>query len=517
MTRVIPRDNPGTENTEHRPVRRHRPAPVPDDVARANLAALTAQARADMALTGHNRDWVPAPADGAHNVLVIGGGQAGLGTAFALSRHRIGAVKVLEAGPPQEAGCWTRYARMHTLRSPKNMKGIELDIPALHTARWFEARYGAEAWAATDLTPREDWNDYLTWYRETTGTDVDFHTCITRVTRPDDDGYFHVTALRDDRPVTYRARRVVFAMGLTGGGGVFLPPLVEALPPQVRAHTQDPVDVAALRGRRVIVLGGGASGFDNASVALEAGAASVEMHVRRADIPRQNSLRWMEFPGMQEHFFDLTDEQKWEFSLVNGGLPQPPTQASVWRAFAHDNFRLLTDTRWAAAGVRDGADGPEVVVTDDHGGTHVGDYVISATGYTVDLGLRPELSEFLPDISLWADRFAPAAGHPLGNCPYLGDGFQFQPKAGASPDAASYLPRLFHLSTGARASHGVAGNQLSGIYAGLTRLANRIATDITRENWPDFFADFRDFEHREIDTVGPHRAGEAWFPTSPRY
>lgn len=156
MTRVIPRDNPGTENTEHRPVRRHRPAPVLDDVARANLAALTAQARADMALTGHNRDWVPAPADGAYNVLVIGGGQAGLGTAFALSRHRIGAVKVLEAGPPQEAGCWTRYARMHTLRSPKNMKGIELDIPALHTARWFEARYGAEAWAATDLTPRED-------------------------------------------------------------------------------------------------------------------------------------------------------------------------------------------------------------------------------------------------------------------------------------------------------------------------------------------------------------------------
>ncbi|WP_312976919.1 NAD(P)/FAD-dependent oxidoreductase [Corynebacterium sp.] len=503
MTRVIPR--------------RHRPAPLPEDVAQANLESLAAQARADMALTGHNHDWVPAPAEGAWNVLVIGGGQAGLGTAFALSRHRIGGVKVLEAGPPQEAGCWTRYARMHTLRSPKNMKGIELDIPSLHTERWFEAKYGAEAWAATDLTPREDWNEYLTWYRETTGSDVDFHTRITGVTRPDDDGYFHVAAVHGSTSVTYRTRRIVFAMGLVGGGGTFLPPLVEALPPQFWAHTEDPIDFAALRGKRVIVLGGGASGFDNASAALEAGAASVEMHVRRAEIPRQNSLRWMEFPGMQEHFFDLSDEEKWEFSLFNGGLPQPPTQASVWRAFAHDNFRLLTDTRWVSADVHDGTAGAEVTVTDDHGKVHVGDVVISATGYTVDLGLRPELREFLPDIALWSDRFPQASGHPLGRCPYLGDGFQFQAKQDASPDAGSYIPRLFHLSTGARASHAVAGNQLSGIYAGLTRLANRVATDITRENWPDFFAGFQAFEHEEVGNVGRHRDDEPWFPVAPRY
>ncbi|MGO1912273.1 MAG: hypothetical protein ACTH02_10720, partial [Corynebacterium sp.] len=125
MTRVIPRNE--TTLPE-----RHRPEPLPADVAQANLDALAAQARADMALIGHNHDWVPAPAEDAYNVLVIGGGQAGLGAAFALSRHRIGGVKVIEAGPEQEVGCWTRYARMHTLRSPKNMKGIELDIPSLH-------------------------------------------------------------------------------------------------------------------------------------------------------------------------------------------------------------------------------------------------------------------------------------------------------------------------------------------------------------------------------------------------
>ncbi len=328
-------------------------------------------------------------------------------------------------------------------------------------------------------------------------------------------------------PVVYRARRIVFALGQKGGGGIFLPPLVQQLPAELRAHTEDDIDFSVLQGRRVIVLGGGASGFDNASAALEAGAASVEMHVRRPDIPRQNSLRWMEFPGMQEHYYDLTDEQKWEFSLFNGGLPQPPTQASVWRAFNHANFTMLTDTRWSAAEVRGGgsasagagtgAGAAEVVITDEHGVEHVGDYVISATGYAVDLGLRPELDEFLGDIALWSEEFGPAAEHPMGQCPYLGDGFQIQAKGTASAEAASYIPKLFHLSTGARASHGVAGNQLSGIYAGLTRVANRIATDITRENWPDFFDSFTAFQHQEVGNVGRHVDGEAWYPQAPRY
>jgi hypothetical protein len=63
----------------------------------------------------------------------------------------------------------------------------------------------------------------------------------------------------------------------------------------------------------------------------------------------------------------------------------------------------------------------------------------------------------------------------------------------------------------------VAGNQLSGIFAGLTRVAQRIATDITKENWPTFFEEFKAFEHIEIEEAGPHREGEAWYPDGPRY
>lgn len=101
----------------------------------------------------------------------------------------------------------------------------------------------------------------------------------------------------------------------------------------------------------------------------------------------------------------------------------------------------------------------------------------------------------------------------MGKCPYLGDGFQFRPRAG-SPE---YISRLFHLSTGARVSHGVAGNQLSGIFAGLGRISSRITTDITKENWPRFMDGFRNFHFEEVGSVGPHADGDPWFPQSPRY
>ncbi len=503
-----------------------RPEPLPEAEAQARLAALAAKAKEEMVILGHNHDWVPEPEEGAYNVIIIGGGQAGLGSAFALSRHRIGKVKVLQEGPADYIGCWGQYARMHTLRSPKNMKGIELDIPSLHTENWFKAKYGEQAWEVTNLVPRLDWEEYLKWYREVTEADVDFNTHVHEVLPADEQGYFTIRAVTGNNvvgdnatgePVEYRARRVIFSLGLNGGGGPFVPPVVRNLPDDMWAHTEDLIDFNQLVGKRVVIIGGGASGFDNAGTALERGAATVTMHVREPEIARHNSLRWMEFPGMQEHFFDLSDAERFEFSVFNGGLPQPPTQASVWRAHAYDNFDRHVNIEWTSAEVveRDGE--REIHIVDNHGQEWVADYVISATGYFTDLGARPELKHFVGDIKKWAEAYGPAAEHPLGQCPYLGDGFQFEASAGASEAAKGYLPKLFHLSTGARVSHGVAGNQLSGIYACLTRLSNRIAADITKENWADFYKEFQAFEFEEITNTGRHTEGDVWYPQGPRY
>lgn len=470
-----------------------------------SLAELKERIRYECEVTGRSGPWVPEPEEGAWNVVIIGGGQAGLGVAFGLQRKGIDRVKIIEAGAPEQVGCWDKYARMHTLRSPKHMKGIELDIPALHVRSWFEAKYGVAAWEETRLVPRLDWNEYLTFYREATNADVDFHTEVLEVLPPAEDGYFLVRTNNGD----YKARRVVFSLGLDGGGGPFVPDFISALSPDMWAHTEDAIDFEALAGKKVAILGGGASGFDNAAAALENGAASVDLFMRRKTVPDHNSLRWMEFPGMQEHFFDLSDQQKWDFTIFNGGLPQPPTQASIWRAFENDNFHLHMGSQWKS--IEEQGDG--LLIVDSDGESYLVDFVITATGYSVDLSLRPELEHFIDNILLWQDVFDDARGHGMGKMPYLGDGFQFQPV----PEGPDYIGKLFHFSTGARLSHGVAGNQLSGIYAGITRMATRIAADITREEWPGLFEDFKKFHHQEITSVGKHTEAEPEYAHSPRY
>jgi cation diffusion facilitator CzcD-associated flavoprotein CzcO len=61
-------------------------------------------------------------------------------------------------------------------------------------------------------------------------------------------------------------------------------------------HTMDAIDFDALRGRHIAVLGAGASAFDNAACALEAGAA-VSQFARRAVLPQINKSKAASFPA----------------------------------------------------------------------------------------------------------------------------------------------------------------------------------------------------------------------------
>jgi len=66
--------------------------------------------------------WVPEVFDTngqrAGAVLVVGGGQAGLATAFALKREGIHDVTVVDRNPSGREGPWINFARMLTLRTP---------------------------------------------------------------------------------------------------------------------------------------------------------------------------------------------------------------------------------------------------------------------------------------------------------------------------------------------------------------------------------------------------------------
>jgi cation diffusion facilitator CzcD-associated flavoprotein CzcO len=70
-----------------------------------------------------------------------------------------------------------------------------------------------------------------------------------------------------------------------------------------------------LRGKRIGVLGNGASAFDNAATALEEGAGRVDLCLRKDVFPRVNAHKWMEFAG----FLTLDTPswiRSWEFVRV---------------------------------------------------------------------------------------------------------------------------------------------------------------------------------------------------------
>ena len=138
------------------------------------LDDLAARARDDLQRVAHPRmPWLTPRIgpDGAPalDVLIVGGGQSGLAVAMGLLRATVPNILVVDRAARGAEGPWLSYARMRTLRSPKDYTGPDLDLPSLGYQAWHEARHGAHHWRALDQIRREDWAAYLAWVRDTGG------------------------------------------------------------------------------------------------------------------------------------------------------------------------------------------------------------------------------------------------------------------------------------------------------------------------------------------------------------
>jgi len=93
-----------------------------------------------------------------------------------------------------------------------------------------------------------------------------------------------------------KARRVVLAVGITHFP--YLPPILAQLPERFSSHSFQHSDLEPFRGRRVVVIGGGASAIDIAGLLHEAGA-QVHLVARRSQLqfhnrpnPKQKRSLW---------------------------------------------------------------------------------------------------------------------------------------------------------------------------------------------------------------------------------
>ena len=143
-----------------------------DPVHAQSLETLEARVRLELTLLDHPKsEWVPARThkSGQHvyDVLVVGGGQSGLGALFALGREKVTNILAVDRSTAGREGPWVTYARMRQLRTHKDITGPALGIPSLTPRAWYTARYGDDAWDALGRIPRTEWQEDLNWDRQT--------------------------------------------------------------------------------------------------------------------------------------------------------------------------------------------------------------------------------------------------------------------------------------------------------------------------------------------------------------
>jgi FAD-dependent urate hydroxylase len=466
----------------------------------SDLAELEQRVRFELDCLGYPaRPWViPRSRHGTqvHDVIIVGGGQSGISIAFRLLREKIGNVRVLDRNPPGFAGPWRSFARMHTLRTPKNVTGPDLGIPSLSARAWWQARFGETSWDQLGRIPRERWHDYLGWVEKTVG--ITSATAEVTDIEPLDDGLLAVHATDDDGvALTYLTRKVVLATGIEGSGHWFVPRMIaEALPRTAYAHTADPIDFTSLKGKAVAVIGAGASAFDNAAMALEGGAASVELLARRPRLPTVNPNRWMEFAGFLRHFGDLDDARKWRFMKIIFDMNQPPPQDTFDRCSRHANFAMRLGCQLQSVDFADGR-----ILLTHLGGTAAFDFLIAGTGFAVDLSTRPELARFHDRIARWSDVYQPPAGEEhaaLGAYPYLSPSFQFTERAaGSAPHLANIFSYTFAAMPSLACSAGI-----SALKFGVERIASGISRALFVEDADAHLQSLRDYAEQELDLAG---------------
>jgi cation diffusion facilitator CzcD-associated flavoprotein CzcO len=437
------------------------------------------------------QNWVPDRPGVDHNVVLVGGGQTGSALAFALRRAGIGKVSVIDAAPDEaHAGIWLNAARMNLLRTPKSLTGPEIGLPALGFQAWYEARHGAEAYAAMDRIPRTDWAAYLTWFRAFLAIPIRYGTRLTRI-KPVDSGFrLHLDVNGEARLET--TRKIILCTGFTGNGGPAIPAvLTDRLPAHLYAHTEQAIDFAALRGKTVGVIGAAASAFDAAGVALEHGAAAVHLFARRPEIAATPITRSRGYPGAYDNYHQLPDAVRWHQAIRFRRAGSTPTTDAIQRAVKFPNFHLHLNAPWESAAVEDGR-----ILASAAGVPWRFDFAIAGTGYKVDLGMRPELADLAPQVLLWRDRFTPPAGEEdadLGAHPYLGAGHEYLEK---TPGAAPFLRDIHVQNPAGFVSFGLPIGDVPSMKRDVPALTARISADL-------FAADLAAHQRRMIGPVPP--------------
>lgn len=450
---------------------------VRDDLVR------TAHPAADWVMTHHDKHGVPIK-----DVVVVGAGQGGLAIAHALRRQRVTNLLLIDQAKAGAEGVWAQYARMPTLRSPKEFTGPDLGLPSLTYQSWHEALFGSANWNSLDRIPTEHWHQYLQWFRQVLGLVVQNETKLQSIA-PTQDGRLELGVSTPAGVSVIQTRKLVLATGQDGTGRWAIPPAFASLPRSHCASTNADIDFDELRGQDVVVIGQGASASDNAACALEAGAASVRMLVRREQLQRIQPYLWMTFDGFLRHIGDMPDEWRWRFLNHALSLRESVPQPTYDRMRQHSQFEIECGTEVLTSSMRG-----EKVLLETAKGTRLVDFVILGTGVEIDFEARPELMPFADKIATWGDRYAPPASESnphLARFAYHAPDASFVEKhTGQAP----FLSLIHDFTIGTTMSFGPFGCSINAMNIAVPRLVNGLTRGLFKQDIADYWESFKAYE-----------------------
>ncbi|GGE32405.1 oxidoreductase [Agaricicola taiwanensis] len=451
------------------------------------------------------KPWVPEKrheGERVRDVVVIGAGMCGLAATAKLVLTGITNVVAYDAAPEGSEGPWVTFARMNTLRSPKSLAGPSLGLPQLTFRAWFTAQFGEQAWEDLDKIPKDMWMDYLVWYRRVLNLPVENGVRLTGIHDAGDVIALDLLDHGEARRVF--TRHLVLATGRSGLGGATIPPFLEGVDRRFWAHSADDIDFKALRGKRVAVIGAGASAMDNAATALEAGAASLAMLIRRKEMPRINKMTGIGSQGVIHGMHRLPDAWKWRFVDYTAAQQTPPPRSSTLRVSRHPHARFYLDCGIRSVVERNGA--LDVETTQ---GKMEFDFLIAATGFSNGFTNREEFAGIAPFIRTWADGRQTADMGPMrsnmSDAPDLGPDFEFREKV---PGTCPMLSRIHCFNDAAMLTHGKVSGDIPAVSAGADRLARGIAAALFAADVETHFANLIAYDTPELQ-------GDEWVDSTP--
>jgi FAD-dependent urate hydroxylase len=182
---------------------------------------------------------------------------------------------------------------------------------------------------------------------------------------------------------------------------------------------------------------------------------------------------------------------RWHQAIRFRRAGSTPTIDAIERTVAFANFHLHLASAWTAARVENGQ-----VIAHAGDAAFRFDFIISGTGYFVDLLARPELTDIAPHVLLWRERYLPPPDEEdefYGAHPYLGAAHEYLEKR---PGSAPYLRDIHVLNPAGFVSFGLPSGDVPSIRRDTRQVVAQISSDLFR-------ADLALHEKRMVGDVAP--------------